>query len=151
VADVKSETHPFPSRFGAGWLTQVQYLAENMTARVGRKHGVDLPAYFWKQERWAREYALQCRHAAGLLRLYSLEAIVRALRTQKGRTVYSLGAKFILDPLIRIEQEREDHRKAARAVEATPPPVVPPSTEPAPAGQRPAFVPKTTLGKLKDL
>lgn len=155
MAQEQSAASPHKSRFGGGWLTPAQFLAEGMVARKARKEGTDLPLKFWEKERWKRDFLLQLRHAHSLLKVYSHEAIVAALRTRKGSTVYSLGAQFILDPLIRVEQERLDRRAAAADVkaQADPKPTPPPPVAEAPVAEqpRPAFVRENTLSKLKGL
>jgi len=120
-----------------------------MVARKARKDKVDLPVKFWMQERWKREFLLQVRHAAGLLRLYSVAAIVAALRTPKGKQAFSLKAPF-LDPLIRVEQERVDRRAPPAPAEPTSP--APPAELPPPVvSPRPSFGQPTTstLSKLR--
>lgn len=119
-----------------------------MVARKARKDGVDLPSYFWNTEKYKREFLLQLRHVLALLKLYSPDAIVRALRTRKGKTLYSFGAKFALDPLIRDEQTKID-RVASATTEAkeTVPERDEVTTSQAP---RPAFQP-TNRSSLKDL
>lgn len=45
-------------------------------------------------------------YAHKLLKKYSVVAICNALKNPKAKNVVSLGALFILEPLIRAEQER---------------------------------------------
>ena len=156
MAKNQSEASPFKSRFSGpeeNWLTPAQYLAENMVARQAKKDGTDLPIKFWEIERWKRIFLLQVRHATSLLKLYDINAIIKALRSKRGKNIYSLGAKFI-DPLIRVEQERLDRHEEVIELKSQndPKPVEPPSDEPKELkAPRPAFVQNTTLSKLKDL
>ncbi len=119
-----------------------------MVARQARSKKLTLPMFFWNIEKWKRQFLLQIRQANSLLKLYSYQAILRALRTYEGKKVFSLGAPF-LDPLIKAEQEKLDRDKQ-RIVETPAPPVEHVHTEP--QAPRPAFVPKqNALSKLKEL
>lgn len=88
-----------------------------MCDRVARKNKAHLPDKFWQTPRWKRTFLLQLRLANSLLKIYSYDSIVAALRSRDGRRVYSLGANW-LDDLIRAEQEKVD--RAKRLQEARP-------------------------------
>lgn len=146
--DEPDDKHPYKSRFGAGYVTAAQFLAEGIIDRKARKGGVSLPARFWQLDKYKREFALQVRHALGLLKIYPAEAIIAALRTKEGGNAWSLGARW-LDAIIRSEAER---LKARGATAAAPPPAQPPPQAAEPQAPRPAFVPKKSLAdKLKGL
>jgi hypothetical protein len=145
-----SEDSPYSSLYGGGFISASQYLAESMVARRARSSNITLPQKFWNVERWKRVFLMEVRHASRLLTLYSVEAIIKALRTKEGKRVYSFGAKW-LDPLIAEEQRLMDVAKAAQslqpAVKETEPTVVVGTN-----GPRPAFSPtKSKLNKLRDL
>lgn len=143
-----SEVRPFKSLYTQKFITPAAYIAETMVSRIARKEqaGRDLPGNFHSVDKWERFFKVQLRHAASLLKLYSYEALIKALRTYKGKTVYSLGAKF-LDPLIKDEQEKINRveEKKKEAVADTPA-VIPEIVEP-----RPNFVQETAFSKLKGL
>ena len=148
----RSDKCRWPSRFGGGFLADAQYLAENMCDRKARKQGTTLGFKFWDKSNpvWQREFLLQARHATSLLKLYSVEAIVRALRAPKGKTVYSLAAKW-LDPLIKEEQIKLDvaRSKQESRLSQQPEPDTSPMVIEAP---RPVFAPKeSALSKLRRL
>jgi hypothetical protein len=148
MADKMSDKCCYPSRYGGGWITAAQYLAENMCARMARKDSKDLPPLFWNTGAWKRTFLMQLRHANGLLKLYEVAVIVAALK--RAKRVYSLGAKMILDPLFQEEQEKWDLQKQAR--EAAPPP--PPPSPPPAASAKPRDVynpQQSLLGKLRNL
>lgn len=117
-----------------------------MVARQIRRQGGDPPLRFWQLDRYKRAYAVQARHAAGLLKLYSVNAVVAALRTRDGSKIYSFSAKW-LDPLVKFEQEKIDRQKLI--AEAAPPAEQAEATGETQA--RPAFVQPTTMSKLRDL
>ena len=134
-----SEIRPYRSRYGGGFLTAQQFLAEGMCARLARNKKFDLPDRFWNLPTWKRTFLAQLRFANGLVKLYDPKAIVAALKRCPG--AYSLGAKW-LDPYFQEEQLRLN-RKAA-----TPPPeptVVAPATD---ITRREAFAAKPTQRSL---
>jgi hypothetical protein len=98
------------SRYGAtAPLNENQYLAELMCERQAKKDRKDLPDRFWRLPAYERAYALQCRQAAALLKLYPLETILAVLRTS-GKNAYSLGAKW-LHPLFKAAHEARPQPK----------------------------------------
>lgn len=152
MAEQQSADSPFASRFGGGFISASQYLAENMCDRQARSKGVTLKHHFWKtDEIWKRAFLLQVRHAAGLLRVYSVEAIVNALKKPGGKRVYSLGARW-LDPLVKEEQQKLDLQKAAVEREREKEKEVAPEVVIGKTGPRPVFKSKeTALDKLRAL
>lgn len=146
MPEQRSEKSCFASRFGGGWLAAGQYLAESMVDRMARKEGETLPLKFWELPRWKRVFLLQLRSANELLKSYSVEAIIRALRTTEGKKVYSLGAPW-LDGLIAGEQARLERQ--AEALKSQPPEAPLPSG--LPEAPRPAFVRPSILNRLRDL
>ncbi len=152
MAENRSDKACFESRFGGGWLTASQYLAENMCDRMARKDKTSLPAKFWDtSDLWKRHFLQQIRSANSLLKLYSIEAILRGLRHPKGKNVFSLGARW-LDPIIKDEQRKIDIQaeKLTKAI-AQPEPA---KTSPIPhnTAPRPVFQPKaSSLDKLRNL
>lgn len=113
MASQRTERSPYPSRFGGGWLTAAQYLAENMCDRIARRDRIVLRDRFWTSGRWERSFRLQITHANRLLGRFSVEAILAGLRTTEGRRIYSLGAAWLAD-LAADEQKRLDREQAAR-------------------------------------
>ncbi len=68
---------------------------------------------FWNSPLWKRDYLMQLRFANGLLKVYSIQSILRALSSKQGSNIYSLSANW-LDSLIKIaflEIERENKNK----------------------------------------
>ncbi len=112
-----------------------------MCDRIARKDGVTLKHRFWDEKKWRQVFLGQLDLANRLLKQYSAEAIIRALRTPQGKKIYSFGAPF-LPRLAETEQERLDKRSQE----------VPEAVKPAQEKPRPNFVEKpTTLSKLRDL
>lgn len=153
MAQNESPLSPFKSRYGGGYIPRHKFLAEAMCARKARMKGIDLPSHFWNGkflngDYWKREYCLQLRQALSLLKIYSCEAIIKALRTKEGSKIYSFGAKW-LDPLIKTEQEKIDILKKKMEEEAKAEEV---KEEPVVSQPREAFIPQNNnkLSRLKD-
>ena len=92
MAANRSEKSNYESRFGGGWITASQYLAESMCDRQARKDGRSLGIKFWRTKEWDQQFRLQLKHASKLLQKFSAQSIIKALRTFKGKQVFSLGA-----------------------------------------------------------
>lgn len=148
MAAERSEKSPFESKYGGGWVTAAQYLAEGMVARQARTKGADVPHRFWNKPQWKRDFLVQLRHAASLLMLYDAEAIIRVLRAG-GKKAFTLSAPW-LDPLFQVEHDRllkERERRQSETVEQAPQ-TLPTKSEP----PREAFTKQTSpLDKLRKL
>ena len=85
-----------------------QYIAEMVCLREAEKQNVGKPAYaLWNTEKWKKKFQSQVTRAYQLLKNYHEKAIINALNSYRGKTVYSLRVKF-LDELIRKEQNQLD-------------------------------------------
>lgn len=83
-----------------------QLIAEIVCKRFFFTQGFkELPPKFWNDIRFARNYRLQIIKANSLLKIYKPQAIINALKSKQGSTIYSLTAKW-LDPLIAVEQAK---------------------------------------------
>lgn len=146
MAKERSDKCPFESRFGGGWIASAQYIAEAMCDRQARLQKIALATRFWQHDPWKREFLLQLKHANSLLKNYEVAAVIRALRSLKGKTTYSLGAPS-LKPLVKEQQrllELERQKQQQAVVEPPPSNIV--------EAPRPAFVKKKSpLDKLREL
>ena len=104
MPEERSDKSRFESRFGGGFIAPAQYLAESMVDRIARKNKQILPHFFWKEKQWLKQFKLQLMFANKLLKLYSVESIIKVLRTPNGKKIYSLGAKWIYEE---IEKEND--------------------------------------------
>lgn len=86
-------------------ITPAQKIVELICERFYGKDNISLPKAFWNDPRYARNYRLQLIKANALLKMYSAEAILAALLSSKGKSIYSLTAKW-LDPLIATEEKK---------------------------------------------
>ena len=85
-----------------------QYIAEMVCLREAEKKRVGRPAYaLWNTESWKKKFKSQVTQAYKLLKKYSDKAIINALNSYKGKSIYSLRVKF-LEPIIQNEQRKLD-------------------------------------------
>lgn len=85
-----------------------QYIAEMVCLREAEKQNVGKPAYaLWNTEKWKKKFQSQVTRAYQLLKKYHEKAIINALNSYKGKTIYSLRVKF-LEALIQKEQTQLD-------------------------------------------
>jgi len=108
MATKRTDKCCFESRHGGGWITPAAYLVELVCEKVAKKDKKALPNKFWNLPEWKKTFKLQILHANRLLKKYDIAPIVKSLNKRETRNVYSLGANFILEPLIKIEQKKYD-------------------------------------------
>tara|TARA_R110002020_G_scaffold380217_1_gene591409 strand:+ start:24810 stop:25157 length:348 start_codon:yes stop_codon:yes gene_type:complete len=76
--------------------------------RKAEKENVGRPAYaLWNTKKWKKEFQSQVTKAYGLLKKYSDKAIINALNSPRGKSIYSLRVKN-LEYLIKDAQKRLD-------------------------------------------
>jgi len=103
VAAAESDSSKYQSKYCDGFITAAQYITERICERIAFKDKKTLPRYFWKDKEWFKKFRLQIKFANQLLAEYPADCIIKALRSPKASKIYSLGAKFILVPLIEAE------------------------------------------------
>lgn len=87
------------------YCTAAQYIAEIVCQRQAEKDNVGTPAYkFWNTEKWKKSYTHQIILANRLVKKYDERAIVKALKSARGKSIYSLRFPGLED-LIKKEQE----------------------------------------------
>jgi len=83
-----------------------QYIAEMVCLREAEKENVGRPAYaLWNTDKWKKKFQSQVTKAYVLLKKYHEKAIINALTSYKGKTIYSLRVTFLED-LIKKEQTK---------------------------------------------
>lgn len=138
----RTEASSFESSYGGGFISAGQYLAEILCERQA---GGSLPLRFWDEKTWKRKFLLQVRLAARLLQTYSITAILRALRTARGKQATSLGSPF-------LKSLMEDEQKALSLPAAIEPFVPQASVGPENTSLRGPFIQeRSLLSKLKGL
>lgn len=94
--------------------TAAQLLAETMVLRRASKQKVKLTGHFWRQEPWKKYYGEQIIAANALLKIFSPQAIFKALKRKECSWQYSLRTKGLSDIIqeeetkFQAEQERLD-------------------------------------------
>lgn len=111
----KTEHSKFTSPYTSGFVTAAAHLVEIIMERQAKKEKKVLGPKFWSDPLWAKPFRFQMTHAHKLLKKYSVVAICNALKNPKAKNVVSLGALFILEPLILIEQARLESRSELQA------------------------------------
>lgn len=148
MARERSAKSPHRSLYVDAWVSAAQHLAELMCGRIARKQSTSLAGPFWQDGPWKKTFLAQCRHANALLKAYSLQAILEALEGPQGRSVYSLGAKW-LDELVAARQAILDRREAILVEQSPVEPVGP--VPGGPQGPRPVQKKPSLLGQLREL
>mgnify|MGYP003136588311 CR=1 FL=1 len=85
-------------------VSAAQYITELICERKAVKDKKDLHYRFWLSPEWEKYFKNQIGSANKLLKTYADKAIVNALLTPKGKTIYSLRAPHLIAI---IEQEEK--------------------------------------------
>ena len=88
-----------------------QYLAEVVCERQAQKDKKELPKQFWNLPHWKKKFTSQLFAARGLLKLYDEAVIIKAVKSEKARYIYSLRAPT-LDDIIKECQHTLELGKA---------------------------------------
>lgn len=146
MAKLRTDDSRYESKYGGGYVSPAQYIAEMVCERIAKKNKKDLPIKFWSTAAWKRSFLTNVLAANSLLKLYQPKAIIAALR--KAYNVYSLRAPW-LDDLFKEEQEKLDNLKTVEDTPSPSPADVVVSTEEKP---RESFTTKESpLKKLRGL
>tara|TARA_B100002019_G_C21274933_1_gene604912 strand:- start:11993 stop:12427 length:435 start_codon:yes stop_codon:yes gene_type:complete len=95
----------YPSKYSNGKLVSAaQFITEMICENKAIKDKKDLHYRFWTNKNWAAFYRNQIATANKLLKQYDAKAIIKALKSNKARRIYSLRAPHLL-PIIETEQE----------------------------------------------
>lgn len=134
----------FLSKYTGKQLKPEEYLGELMLQRVAQKTNESLLNP--ESPRWRKIFKAEIRFAKQLLKLYSFEAILAALKTPALQKVYTINAQWI-DGAIKKEEAR---LKGLEELKKTSPSIfLPNSNLP---DQRPTFIDKKSgLSKLDGL
>lgn len=96
----------YPSRYSPNKLvTPAQYIIELICERNAAQRQADLPIKFWELPEWASFYKSQLRKCHSLLKIFSSEAIIKALEDKRLKTVYSLFAPWITPIIVEYQKE----------------------------------------------
>ncbi len=73
----------------------MQYIIEIICERNAAIDGRELPLQFWNDDIWASFYKSQLRKCQSLLKQFSSEAILKSLRDQRAKKIYTLWAPWL--------------------------------------------------------
>lgn len=139
VAKQRSKKSNYKSRYGGEYISAAQYLTELICEKRGEYEGNDLPAQFWRMDKWSRFFREQVGAANDLLSRYSDKAIIAAVG--KLKRLYSLR-----NPL--VEQYCKEEQAKLNVLDKMERTVIPELNE---GATHKPFVKAGKLGKLRDL
>lgn len=124
-----------------------QYITELILINKARRQKLSLPAYFWKDKLWKKDYGSQIMAANSLLKIFDIFDIIETLKQRENLWINSLRTKGLEDKIqaVKIRRERtEAYIKESQALKPEPKPQVVIPTE--------AIKPqaKKTIGSLLD-
>lgn len=99
MAKERTEKSKYLSGYGGGYISAHQLLAEQMCEKQAKKDGYKLQDKFWEEQEWVKRFRLQAKHASKLLEDYSIEVILEAFKHWRLKNIYSLGARYAIDPI----------------------------------------------------
>lgn len=99
----QSDKSRYSSRYGGGFISPAQYIAELMCERIASSKGKNLIVKFWNSPEWKKPFMVQLLAANSLLKLYKPQAIISGLR--RSPKTYTLHAKW-LDELFQEEEAK---------------------------------------------
>lgn len=99
--------HRFKSLYGSNYVTDAQYLTEQFCVHVAKQSQEDLIDKFWKLPKWTKFFKQQIVAANKLLKEYSIDSVLEALRDNRSKKVYSLRAPFFKAIVLEYQLKRQ--------------------------------------------
>lgn len=95
----RTEKSRYTSKYGGGFISQGQYLAERMCEKIAIIEKKHLGEKFWTDKEWGKTFVFQTVQANKLLKNYSFRAIMETIKDKRCGWAKSYGAniKKILD------------------------------------------------------
>jgi hypothetical protein len=101
------KNNQYPSKYSNGKeVSAAQYITELICENKAKLDGEDLHFRFWVHSKWEKFFKNQIASANKLLKKYDIIPIIRALKSSRGKRIYSLRAPHL--PEI-IEQEAKKY------------------------------------------
>jgi len=108
----KKQKNKYISKYSNGKsVSAAQYITELICERKAVRDKKDLHYRFWLSPEWEKYFRNQIGSANKLLKTYSDKAIVNALLTSKGKTIYSLRAPHLIAIIEQEETKLESQNK----------------------------------------
>lgn len=92
----RSEKSKYPSRYSPkGWVSAPQYITEFVCEKKAQADRKELPIKFWEIDEWKKYFQYQITLANKLLKDFSEEAVIAALKDNRSWKTYSLRSPFL--------------------------------------------------------
>tara|TARA_R110002051_G_scaffold307810_1_gene379065 strand:+ start:88 stop:528 length:441 start_codon:yes stop_codon:yes gene_type:complete len=143
VTRKRSDKSKYKSPSTGEYCTAAQYIAEIVCQRQAEKDNVGTPAWkFWNTDKWKKSFTHQIILANRLVKEHDERAIIKALNSARGKSIYSLRFPGLKDII-------EKEEKILKRLDAQGPIEV----EDVNINSRPRkpFGSKSTVSKLRDL
>lgn len=134
-----TEKSRFKSKYTDGYVAGPQYLVELICEKIAAKRKVTLPYKFWNVSPWDKTFKTQLSHANKLIKSYDVYVIIQALKDRRCYNLESLGAKHILEPILKEYLRKEELMKSIddeKIVEKTSEVVAPANTRRKPISKK---------------
>jgi len=95
----------YESRYGGGFISANQFIAEKMCENLAYSRKTNLPFKFWNLPAWKKDYMNQILAANTVLKVWQPQVILAVIREQKN--IYSLRASWIHDLFKKKQLELE--------------------------------------------
>lgn len=115
MAKERSVASKFTSKYDGGFVTEAAYLTEILFEKMAQREKRQLPDKFWNLDEWKKPFVVQLVHANKLLKQYDVQVILSALRDGKTYFLTSLGANYMLKPL--LEKYKRQSKKTEQILE----------------------------------
>ena len=102
-----SDKIKYKSKYTDKEVSPAQIITEKICEAVARKNKEILPIRFWELEKYKKIFKRQIITANSLLKVFSVEAILKALSDPQMKWCYSLSAPFLLPIIKKYQNERE--------------------------------------------
>lgn len=92
----RTDKSNYPSRYSpGGWVSAPQYITEFVCEKKAQADRKELPIKFWEIDEWKKYFRYQITIANQLLKDFSEEAVIAALRDNRCWKTYSLRSPFL--------------------------------------------------------
>lgn len=134
----------YKSKYSNGLVDAPHYITELICEKIANQKQLRLTQSFWDFLEWKTIFGKQLLLAKALLKIYSANAIIAALKNPLSNYVYSLGLQSILDPIIQAEEAKiKETEKLAQSVKTV--------DEPQEFKHVKSFGKQSTINKLRGL
>jgi len=96
----RTKKSKYESRYSGGYITAAQYITEFLCEKIAKRENKSLPDRFWGKPEWNKVFRRQVGLANKLLKEYSSEVILKTLRDKRCNNLTSLGANWLLGPIL---------------------------------------------------